>query len=50
MIVAGRTAQEVFLLPPVLNAIPGAGVDAKLDTFGGLLQELAASEVVFCET
>src|SRR4029078_7166332 len=36
-----RTAQEVFLLPQVLNSIPAEGVDAKLDTFGGLLQELA---------
>ncbi|HEY3057632.1 MAG TPA: class I SAM-dependent methyltransferase [Chloroflexota bacterium] len=44
-----RTALALFMAPEIQNAIPGRTVDDKLNLFGGMLQELAAQELVFCE-
>jgi hypothetical protein len=44
-----RTAFDVFCLPEVQALVPGDTADDKLTTFGGLLQLLAAQEVILCE-
>jgi SAM-dependent methyltransferase len=44
-----RTALDLFGLPAVQSTLPGASIDDKLDAFGGLLQECAAQEMIFCE-
>jgi hypothetical protein len=44
-----RTALEIFKLMAVQAAIPGTNIEAKLNLFGSMLQQLAAQELVFCE-
>lgn len=44
-----RTASDIFQLPEVFAALPGATADAKLTTFGQTIELLAAQEVLLCE-